>query len=73
MKKELRLFRKVKKLVLEAESEEPKKIHEVLPQIAALFPQNVDKTYKNEGRKYQKYSLVVSVISFSLILSNSKD
>jgi hypothetical protein len=43
MQKELRLFRKVKKFVMETENEEPGKIHEVLPQIAALFPKNVDK------------------------------
>jgi hypothetical protein len=43
MRKELRLFKKVKNLVLEAENEEPEKIHEVLPQIAALFLKNVDK------------------------------
>ncbi|MDR1582317.1 MAG: hypothetical protein LBS55_03505, partial [Prevotellaceae bacterium] len=49
MKKELRLFRKVKKLVLEAENEEPKKIHEVLPQIDALFPKNVDKNIQKRG------------------------
>jgi hypothetical protein len=43
IQKELRIFRKVKKLVLEVKDEEPEKIHEVLPQIAALFPGNVDK------------------------------
>jgi hypothetical protein len=43
MRKELRLFRKIKRLVLEAENEEPEKIHEVLPRIAAFFTKNVDK------------------------------
>jgi hypothetical protein len=43
MRKELRLFRKVKKLVMDAENEEPEKIHETLAHIAALFPKNVDK------------------------------
>ena len=43
MRKELRLFRKIKRLVLEAGNEEPEKIHEVLPRMAALFPKNVDK------------------------------
>jgi hypothetical protein len=43
VRKELRLFRKIERLVLEAKNEEPEKIHEVLPRIAALFPGNVDK------------------------------
>jgi hypothetical protein len=43
IQKEQQLFRKVKKLVLEAKDEEPGKIHEILSQIAGLFPKNVDK------------------------------
>jgi hypothetical protein len=43
VQKELRLFRKVKKLVLEAKDGEPEKIHEILAHIADLFPKNVDK------------------------------
>jgi hypothetical protein len=43
IQKEQRLFRKVQKLVLEAKDEEPEKIHEILSQIADLFPGNVDK------------------------------
>lgn len=43
IQRNLRLFRKVKKLVSEAENEEPEKIQDVLPQIAALFTKNVDK------------------------------
>jgi hypothetical protein len=43
-RKELRLFRQVKKLVITAKNEEPEIIHEVLPKISALFTlKNVDK------------------------------
>jgi hypothetical protein len=43
IQKELRLFGKIKKLILEATNEEPETIHEILPRIAALLPKNVDK------------------------------
>jgi hypothetical protein len=44
MQKELRLFRRIKKLVIAAKNEEPEMIHEVLPKISALFTsKNVDK------------------------------
>jgi hypothetical protein len=43
IQRNLRLFRKVKKLVLEVANEEPEKIQDILPQIAALFSKNVDK------------------------------
>jgi hypothetical protein len=49
MQKELRLFRKVKKLVLEVENEEPEKIHEILAYIADLFSKNVDKNVQKRG------------------------
>jgi hypothetical protein len=41
--KELRLFRQIKRLVAEAGNEEPEKIHDILPKIAALFSKIVDK------------------------------
>jgi hypothetical protein len=55
---ERQIYNYIKKLILFAENEEPEAIHEIVHKISMIFPKNVD---KNDGRKYQKYSLVVSV------------